>query len=81
MKIVIWDCKDTELPLNTVDRSNPMKEMGGKVWELVSVSPNPGKRCHFFFWKRPQVLDIKNGKDSLQPSFNKSEDQNVQLEA
>ena len=81
MKIVMWDYKDTELPFNTVDRSSHMKEMGGEGWELVSVSPNPGKRCHVFFWKRPQSLEIKNGKDSLQHSVNKPEDRNVQLEA
>ena len=58
-----------------------MKDMGGKGWELVSVSPNPESRCHVFFWKRPQNLDIKNGKDLLQPKVNKSEEQNVPLEA
>ena len=79
MQIVMWDYKDTELPFNTVHRSSHMKEMGGEGWELVSVSPNPEKRCHVSFWKRPQSLDIKNGKDSLQPSVNKLEDQNVQL--
>ena len=81
MKIVIWDYKDTELPFNTSDRLSHMKEMGGNGWELISVSPNPDKRCHVFFWKRPQNLDIKNGKDSLQPSVNLLEDQNVLLEA
>ena len=55
MKIVMWDYKDTELPLNIADRSLHMKEMGGEGWELVSVSPNPEKRCHVFFWKRPQL--------------------------
>ena len=77
----MWDYKDTELPFNTTDRSSHMKDMGGKGWELVSVSPNPESRCHVFFWKRPQNLDIKNGKDLLQPKVNKSEDQNVPLEA
>ena len=81
MKIVMWDYKDTELPLNIADRSLHMKEMGGEGWELVSVSPNPEKRCHVFFWKRPQSLDIKNGKDSLQPRVNNLKDQNFQLEA
>ena len=81
MKIVMWDYKDTELPLNIADRSLHMKEMGGEGWELVSVSPNPEKRCHVFFWKRPQSLDIKNGKDSLQPRVNNLKDQNLQLEA
>ena len=79
--MVMWDYKDTELPFNTTDRSSHMKDMGGKGWELVSVSPNPESRCHVFFWKRPQNLDIKNGKDLLQPEVNKSEDQNVPLEA
>ncbi len=77
----MWDYKDTELPFNTTDRSSHMKDMGGKGWELVSVSPNPESRCHVFFWKRPQNLDLKNGKDLLQPKVNKSEDQNVPLEA
>jgi len=79
--MVMWDYKDTELPFNTTDRLSHMKDMGGKGWELVSVSPNPESRCHVFFWKRPQNLDIKNGKDLLQPEVNKSEDQNVPLEA
>ena len=79
--MVMWDYKDTELPFNTTDRSFHMKDMGGKGWELVSVSPNPESRCHVFFWKRPQNHDIKNGKDLLQPKVNKSEDQNVPLEA
>ena len=79
--MVMWDYKDTELPFNTTDRSSHMKDMGGKGWELVSVSPNPESRCHVFFWKRPQNLDLKNGKDLLQPKVNKSEDQNVPLEA
>ena len=79
--MVMWDYKDTELPFNTTDRSSHMKDMGGKGWELVSVSPNPESRCHVFFWKRPQNLDIKNGKDLLQPKVKKSEDQNVPLEA
>ena len=39
--MVMWDYKDTELPVNTTDRSSHMKDMGGKGWELVSVSPNP----------------------------------------
>ena len=58
----MWDYKDTELPFNTTDRSSHMKDMGGKGWELVSVSPNPESRCHVFFWKRPQNLDLKNEK-------------------
>ena len=53
IKMVMWDYKDTELPFNTTDRSSHMKDMGGKGWELVSVSPNPESRCHVFFWKRP----------------------------
>ena len=77
----MWDYKDTELPFNTTDRSSHMKDMGGKGWELVSVSPNPESRSHLFFWKRPQNHDIKNGKELLQPKVNKSEDQNVPLEA
>ena len=81
MKIVMWDYRDTELPFNATDRSSHMKEMGGKGWELVSVSPNPERRCHVFFWKRPQSHDIKNGKDLLQPVIIKSGDQNVQLKA
>ena len=56
--MIMWDYKDTELPFNTTDRSSHMKDMGGKGWELVSVSPNPEGRCHVFFWKRPQNLDI-----------------------
>ena len=79
--MVMWDYKDTELPFNTTDRSSHMKDMGGKGWELVSVSPNPESRCHVFFWKRPQNLDIKNGKVLLQSNVSKSEDQNVPLEA
>ncbi len=79
--MVMWDYKDTELPFNTTDRSSHMKDMGGEGWELVSVSPNPESRCHVFFWKRPQNLDIENGKDLLQPKVKKSEDQNVPLEA
>ena len=43
--MVMWDYKDTELPFNTTDRSSHMKDMGGKGWELVSVSPNPESRC------------------------------------
>ena len=39
--MVMWDYKDTELPFNTSDRSPHMKDMGGKGWELGSVSPNP----------------------------------------
>ena len=77
----MWDYKDTELPVNTTDRSSHMKEMGGEGSELVSVSQNPEKRCHVFFWKRPQNLDVKNGKDFLQPEDKKTEDQNVLLEA
>ena len=76
----MWDYKDTELPFNTTDRSSHMRDMGGKGWELVSVSPNPESRCHVFFWKRPQNLDIKNGKNLLQPDVKKTEDQNVLLE-
>ena len=79
--MVMWDYKDTELPFNTTDRSSHMKDMGGKGWELVSVSPNPEKRCHVFFWKRPQSIDIKNGKDLLQPDEKNTEDKNVLLEA
>ena len=56
IKMVMWDYKDTELPFNTTDRSPHMKDMGGKGWELVSVSPNPESRCFVFFWKRPQNL-------------------------
>ena len=81
MNMVMWDYKDTELPFNTTHRSSHMKDMGGKGWELVSVSSNPESRCHVFFWKRPQNLDIKNGKDLLQPNVSKFEDQNVPLEA
>ena len=82
MEKVMWDYKDTELPFNTTDRSSHMKEMGVKGWELVSVSPNPERRCHVFFWKRPQKNhDIKKKKDLLQPGDNKSEDQNVLVEA
>ena len=82
MEKVMWDYKDTELPFNATDRSSHMKELGGKGWELVSVSPNPERRCHVFFWKRPQKNhDIKKKKDLLQPGDNKSEDQNVLVEA
>ena len=77
----MWDYKDTELPFNTTDRSSHMKEMGCEGCELVSVAQNPERRCHVFFWKRFQNLDIKNGKDLLQPGDNKLEDQNVLLEA
>ena len=69
--MVMWNYKDTELPFNTTDRSSHMKDMGAKGWELVSVSPNPESRCHVFFWKRPQNLDIKIGKDLLQPDVKK----------
>ena len=31
--------------------------MGGKGWELVSVSSNPLTGCHVLFWKRPQSRD------------------------
>ena len=81
MKIAMWDYKDTELPFNTANRSSHMKEMGGEGWELVSVSQNPERRCHVFFWKRSQNLDIKNEKILLQRGVNKSKDQNVLLEA
>ena len=74
--MVIWDYKDTELPFNTTDRSPHMKDMGGKGWELVSVSPNPESRCFVFFWKRPQNLALENGKDFLQPDVKKTENQN-----
>ena len=78
--MVMWDYKDTELPFNTTDRSPHMKDMGGKGWELVSVSPNPESRCFVFFWKRPQNLALENGKDFLQPDVKKTEDQNGLLE-
>ena len=80
MNMVMWDYIDTELPFNSTDRSSHMKDMGGKGWELVSVSPNPESNCHVFFWKRSQNLDINNGKDLLKPDENKSEDQNVLFE-
>ena len=69
--MVMWDYKDTELPFNTTDRSPHMKDMGGKGWELVSVSPNPESRCFVFFWKRPQNLAFENGKYFLQPDVKK----------
>ena len=79
--MVMWDYIDTELPFKTTDRSSHMKDMSDKGWELVSVSPNPESRCHVFFWKRPQNLDIKNRKYLLQPDVNKSDDKNVLIEA
>ncbi|MDC3090416.1 hypothetical protein OA340_00775 [Paracoccaceae bacterium] len=58
LKMGTWDYIDTELPFNTTDRSLHMKDMGGKGWELVSVSSNPVTGCHVFFWKRPQSRDV-----------------------
>ncbi|MDC3108052.1 hypothetical protein OA416_02500 [Paracoccaceae bacterium] len=61
-----WDYLDTEVPFNTTDRSLHMKDMGGKGWELVSVSSNPVTGCHVFFWKRPQSRDV-NKRDHRAP--------------
>ena len=58
LKMGTWDYIDTELPYNTTNRSLHMKDMGGKGWELVSVSSNPLTGCHVFFWKRPQSQNV-----------------------
>ena len=64
----MWDYKDTELLFNTTDRSSHMRDMGGKGWELVSLSPNPESRCHVFFWKRPQNMILKMEKICCNPT-------------
>ena len=51
----MWDYRDTELPCNTADRALHMKDMGGKGWELVSVSSNTVTACHVFFGNVPNL--------------------------
>ena len=70
-----WDYTDTELPLNTTERSLHMKDMGGKGWELVSVSSNPVTGCHVFFWKRPQSRDVSKDHNGERFVTNMPEEQ------
>ncbi len=75
LKMGTWDYLDTELPFNTTDRSLHMKDMGGKGWELVSVSSNPVTGCHVFFWKRPQSRDVSKNHNGERFVTNMPEEQ------
>ena len=75
LKMGTWDYLDTELPFNTTDRSLHMKDMGGKGWELVSVSSNPVTGCHVFFWKRPQSRDVNKDHNGERFVTNMPEEQ------
>ena len=80
LKMGTWDYIDTELPFNTPDRSLHMKDMGGKGWELVSVSSNPVTGCHVFFWKRPRSRDVNKNDNGVGFVTNKPEEQSRNLE-